>query len=581
MKKNIQKSGQKILRRFSRASLKASEEGKEHLKRNFFGRLKYVANVKLLILEWGLLVLALIMLASTQAFWYGESYAEDVFVGGGTYIEGTVGKVNSLNPLFASTNSEKVLSRLMFDTLATVDYSGNVGMGLAESITPSEDGKIWTLKLRDGLKWSDGEDLTVDDVIYTLELVKNSAVNTIYAANLVGVKIAENDKGEVIFSLPASYADFLSSLIIPIVPKHELEDSDPRTLIEDDFSNTPVTSGIFTFNAIQAISKDEKVFYLNPNPNHRQTSAMVSNFAVHTYEKVDDIVNAIKSNAITGTAELSGRVADEMASGRFYRKDSSINSGVFIFFNNGTGVFTNRDMRRAIKQGIDLAKLREKAPNTTHLDYPILESSLKLTSYPELIAQDLEASREKVKELTTEESIIRVATTSSGYLPDVAEELVKQLEELGLKAELTVSEEGQEFVSNVITKRNYDILVYEIDFGADPDPLAYYHSSQSGNANGTSAGLNLSNYKSSLVDDLLIGARETLDTSLRIAKYEKFLKYLAEDVPTIGLYQTNMTYFYNKNVRSFGDNVRLVTPIDRFSDVSNYAVEKELKNKTP
>jgi ABC-type transport system substrate-binding protein len=119
-------------------------------------------------------------------------------------------------------------------------------------------------------------------------------------------------------------------------------------------------------------------------------------------------------------------------------------------------------------------------------------------------------------------------------------------------------------------------LVYEIELGAEPDLLPYYHSSQA-----STAGLNLSNYRNTLVDDLLIGARETLDLSLRAKKYESFLDYWVNDVPAIGLYQANMTYLYNKNVRTYSDSVRLVTGLDRFSDVNNYAVNKASFNKTP
>ena len=86
------------------------------------------------------------MLSVAQAFWFGDSYAEDVFVNGGTYTEATIGEVNSLNPLFATTSSERVLSRLMFATMTTNDYSGHTGMGLAASVVPSENGKIWTPK---------------------------------------------------------------------------------------------------------------------------------------------------------------------------------------------------------------------------------------------------------------------------------------------------------------------------------------------------------------------------------------------------------------------------------------------------
>ena len=132
------------------------------------------------------------------------------------------------------------------------------------------------------------------------------------------------------------------------------------------------------------------------------------------------------------------------------------------------------------------------------------------------------------------------------------------------------------FITNVISKRNYDILVYEVEFGADPDLLPYYHSSQA-----SMAGLNLSNYRDTLVDDLLLSARDTLDESLRIKKYETFLEYWVTGVPAIALYQPNLTYFYNKNVRTFSNDVRLVTAIDRFSDITDWAVTKTTKNKTP
>ena len=72
-----------------------------------------------------------------------------------------------------------------------------------------------------------------------------------------------------------------------------------------------------------------------------------------------------------------------------------------------------------------------------------------------------------------------------------------------------------------------------------------------------------------------------LDRDLRTRKYEAILDYLANSVPAIGLYQPNLTYYYNKNVRTFGNSVRLVTAIDRFSDINMWATSKSSKNKTP
>ena len=580
MKKTTKKRGQKFIRRFSRASVKASEEGKEHIKENLIDRFSHIADIRLLILEWSLLIGALMMLAFAQAFWFGNSYAENVFVKGGTYTEATLGDVKSLNPLFATTSSEKTLSRLMFATLSTIDYSGHPGIGLAESIMPNEDGKIWTVKLRDGLKWSDGEPITNDDVIFTTDLIKNPAVGSAYGSNLAKVKVTINENNEIVFSLPTAYSDFITALNFPIVPKHVLGDADPQTLIENNFSNTPVTSGAFNYNATQATAgtnSEEKVFYLSSNPDYYMGQTMLNSFAIHTYSSKDDIIASLNAGSTTATAELSGADADKVNTASFIQKNSSLNSGAFIFFNTSKEIVKNNEMRAAIRQGINIDKIREAAPDTLALDYPLLKAQIKLNHYPEIPAHDTVAAKNKLDELGGGQPLkVDIATVNSGYLPNVAEAVKAQLEELGFEVTVSSYEENQDFINNVISKRNYDILVYEIELGADPDLLPYYHSSQA-----SASGLNLSNYRNILVDDLLLGARDTLNEELRVKKYESFLEHWVTDVPAIGLYQPNLTYYYNKNVRTFSNDVRLVTALDRFSDITSWAVTKSTKNKTP
>lgn len=578
MADSFKKRGRKFIRKFSRASAKVGVESKEHLKENLVERIAHVHNVRLLVLEWGLLVVALIMLAVTQAFWFGDSYAETVFTEGGTYTEATIGEVNSMNPLFAVTDSEKVLSKLMFATISTVDYSGNPGNELAESIIPNETGDIWTVKLRDNLYWSDGEPLTVDDVIFTAKLIQNPAVNTIYGTDLANIKVHKGEENEIVFELPTAYADFISALNFPVVPEHILEGTDPKNLIENNFSTAPVTSGPFALNAVQASpSNGEKIVYLTANPSYFRGGPLLNTFAVHTYSTRDEIVDALNSGVITATAELSGPEVAKVTSGQYNSKDSSLNSGAFVFFNLSHKVFKEKDMRAAVRQGLDLDKMRAIAANTISLDFPLLESQIDLEEYPELPGYDFEAAKSKIGELTGEEEInLDIATVNSGYLPDVTNEIASELEALGFKVNVTTYEENQEFINNVVSRRSYDILVYEIELGADPDLLPYYHSSQA-----SGAGLNLSNYKNSYVDDLLLGARDTLNLDLRVKKYEAFLAQWVDDVPAIGLYRSNLSYIYNKNVRTFSENVKLVTAIDRFTDVTDWGVNKTTKNKIP
>lgn len=581
MKKSLKKRGQKIIKRFSRFNQRAEIKGKEHIKENFLGRLSHIKDIKILIFEWGLLVFALIMLAITQSIWFGNSYSTSAFVSGDTYTEGTIGRVNSMNPLFATTDSEKALSHLLFSNLATIDYSGNIGGGLASTIRKSENGRIWTIKLRENLKWSDGEPITNEDVIFTTSLIKNSSAATVYDSNLSGVKVTELETGEIEFALPSIYADFDTMLNFPIVPKHILGEADPKTLVEHSFSTNPITSGAFTFNATQNTSaEDEKIIYLSANPYYYKGKPLLDSFAIHAYSNKDALIKGLNSGKITATAALTPSESSLVTSSVMQEKQTAVGSGVYAFLNTSSANLKNKSFRRAIKRAVDLEAVRAAAPSEPILDYPFVSSQIKLSHYPELLAHDSEAAAgvfDKLLDEAGEAGIhLNIATVNSGYMPAVAEAFANELRSYGLDVSVTPYDENQDFIGSVISKRNYDILIYKIELGVDPDVFPYYHSSQA-----SKSGLNLSNFKNSIVDELILGARETTDNALRVAKYESFLDYWVDEVPAIGLYQTNMSYFFNKNVRTFSDDSHFISPFDRFVNVENWAAEKTTKNRTP
>ena len=72
-----------------------------------------------------------------------------------------------------------------------------------------------------------------------------------------------------------------------------------------------------------------------------------------------------------------------------------------------------------------------------------------------------------------------------------------------------------------------------------------------------------------------------MDVKSRSAKYQNFLRYWVDDIPAIGIYQIDLSYYLNKNVRSFSESNRLVYATDRFVDVTYWAAEKTIKNRTP
>lgn len=579
MKQNLS-SGQKIVRKFTRFSKKAGEATIEHVEENIIDRFSHIRMVRLLILEWFLLVAIIIIFSVVQAYWYTDSYAVETYKEGGTYIEATLGEVKTLNPLYASTNSEKTVSKLLFASLSTNDYSGHAGLYLAKSITTDDSGRVWTVKLRDGLKWSDGEPLTNEDVIFTVNLIKNPLVNSNYSSNLSSVSVRESEEKDLIFELTSANVYFETALDFPILPKHILEDAKPDLLLEHSFSMKPISSGPFVYNHTQAIGNlGEKSIFLKANENYYKGAPKTESFVVHAFMKSDDIVNALNAGTVTGSSELNGKETERVNMSNLSERQTSLNYGTFAFLNMER--LPDKNFRKALQQGINMDSVRSVLKGENALNYPVLESQVENVNFPELPKLDTNTSKKTIKEtLDANENLkklgLSIVTVRSGYLPEVAEKLAEEIRSLGLQANVTVYDQGRDFVLNTLAQRNYDVLVYEIGLGSTPDLFPYYHSTEA-----SQSGHNLSNYRNAIVSDLVLSTRSTMNEELRNKKYENFLNYFVDEVPALGIYQTNMLYLANKNVRTYSQENHLVTSVDRLMDVERWGMEKTTKNRTP
>ena len=171
-----------------------------------------------------------------------------------------------------------------------------------------------------------------------------------------------------------------------------------------------------------------------------------------------------------------------------------------------------------------------------------------------------------------------VATKDSNY-EKTLESLVGRWRTLGIKIDtmvLDLNGTSQRDAQEIIQSRAYDVMLYQLTIGADPDVFAYWHSSQA-----KFGGLNLSNYSNSISDDALSSARLRLEPNLRNAKYLTFARQWLADVPAIGLYQSTMYYAHSKKDKSFDANNVLVSALDRYADVRYWEVNTTNLYKTP
>src|SRR5690606_2587247 len=100
----------------------------------------------------------------------------------------------------------------------------------AEDWGVDETGKVYTVKLREDIKWHDGERLTASDVVFTFRSVQNPDARSPYFASWQGISIEAVNDYEVMFTLPNILASFPYSLTMGILPKHKLESVQPSDL---------------------------------------------------------------------------------------------------------------------------------------------------------------------------------------------------------------------------------------------------------------------------------------------------------------------------------------------------------------
>lgn len=126
---------------------------------------------------------------------------------------------NTLNPLTADDRFGLMACHLLYSPLYYIYPDGTTEYILAESMEASDDGLTYTMKLKSGLKWSDGEPLTADDVVFTYDSI-NAENQNLYIDGQP-IKAEKVDDLTVKFTLPevsASYYSLLGNLIL--IPEH-------------------------------------------------------------------------------------------------------------------------------------------------------------------------------------------------------------------------------------------------------------------------------------------------------------------------------------------------------------------------
>ena len=571
---------------------KAENKSTTHAHKFIVRRWTSMGDVRRHVISWFLLIGFLILAVGVQLYWYRSSYTTEVPANNTVYVEGVLGPIETLNPLYVNSNGEQALSKLIFSQPMQYDTSGTLGYDLLSGLKIDEAETTYTLTMRSDAKWHDDTPVTVDDLMFTINLLKDPVVKANTYSVWNSTKIEKIDESTIKIKLDAPFAPFQQYLTFAVLPEHILKDVDPVTLRENQFSKNPVGSGPFKYRLLQegdGIGVSSQAVHLTRNDNYYKGKPLLSRFQILAYDSQDSLLKALKYNEVNGLADLTPSQILKVEGERYNVRSTPTQGGVYLIFNTASDKLSDVKMRQAIRSGISTEELRKNVgdgylqelftPIITEDNQaikPIFDTNTTRMYLDELGWRQTENGTWKKG---NEELRFKIAVIKSPELELASDEIVKQLDKIGVKTDtqiLDLDDIEQGALQNILQPRDFDILINKINIGADPDVYAYWHSSQA-NKNG----LNFSNYKNAIADDALASARNKRSPELRAAKYKTFINRWLNDVPGIGLYQTNANYVSLKSVRSFGDNVKLVSPVNRYADVIYWSAGKQSVYKTP
>jgi peptide/nickel transport system substrate-binding protein len=529
---------------------------------------------------------------ASLATWYIATHRVDIPAVGGEYVEALIGEPQFINPLYATQSDvDQDLTKLVYSGLLKWDPGQGLVNDLASEVTVSEDGKTYTVKIRDDAKFHNGEEVRARDIIFTIDAIQNPQYRSPLAVSFRGVTVSQVDDKTVAFTLEEPFAPFLSTLTVGILPAGIWGEIEPRNALLASRNLEPIGSGPYRFEEFAKDRSGNILSYtLERNPAYYASPALIERLIFKFYPSAAEAVRALENRNVEGVSFIPADLETEVDGARsvvLWRP--SLPREVALYFNQSTSeVLKDKAVRTAIAQAIDKSQLVTEVlgGHGLAIDAPILPGMLgehpevaKIAYDPAAAAAALETAGYKLAEGATvrtlkkepegeapNELTVTITTAQNPEFVRTAEIIAARLSAVGIKAEVRTVP-AEEFFTSTIEPKDYEVLLTGTLLGLDPDPYPFWHSSQN-----RPGGLNLALYANRNADALLEAARKSTNSEERAQKYREFQDLIAADVPAVFLYQSSYAYAVADKIRNVTLE-RLVSPSDRFANVVEWYIK--------
>ena len=477
-----------------------------------------------------------------------EENVENVAVKEETELEQTlnlgIAEFDTMNPILSRNKYVQNISKLIYEPLINIDNNYKLQNCIASEWAKTSE-TTYVIKLKENVTWSNGVNCTAEDVLYTIDKLKENVNSNIYIYNVQYIIQAEVvDKYTIKITLSQEIPFFEHNLNFPVMCKSYFGEED---FVNSEKSKMPIGTGKYRITELQA----DRIILIKRENYWAEKDSKIETIKINLYDSIGEMYNDFKLGKLELINTTNVNIENYIGTIGYNKVEDIGREYDYLAFNMENPVLSNPEVRQAIACAIDKNAIISSIYNGKYsiADFPLPRTSWLYQGNNEN-KYDLERAKQILQEngweykynywqkyvnyYTRKLNLKLVVNSSNQVRESVAEMIKNQLEAIGIK--VTIIKANDYTYNNYKTNKNYDMILCGTYLGTSPDLTRYF-------AEG-----NLAKFQNGEAQAIVNDLKNITDEELLKQKYKRLYEIYTSENPYVSLYFSYDITAYTKGL---------------------------------
>ena len=454
---------------------------------------------------------------------------------------------DNINPIISNNKNVQDISRLIFDSLFTLTQDYKLEPSLASEYSKLYE-KTYSIKLKENVKWHDGNAFDVSDVIFTIDMLKKKENNSVYYYNVKNISAVEEiDELTLKITIDSNIPYYEYNFIFPIVSSKYFNE---ENFLTESKNIKPIGTGKFY---ISDIEENKILLKKSINKFDNSDNTKLDSVTLNLYDSLSSAINAFRNDEIDIFTTSNVNIESYLENLNYNKIEYANRTYTYLALNCKNNILANTEVRQSINSAIDKEVIIKNIYNNKYKrsDFPLDFGSYAYDTNNSIIAYDKNTAKKLLMESgwkyyskkwrkTVNYRYLKieldlVANKTQKNMLKVDKKVKEQLESVGIRVNIIEATEKQ--YNSHKKNKDYDILLESVSYGYSPSLNKYFKDN------------NLANYENDEITKILKETENIQNENEIKQNYTKITEIYNTEVPYISLYFDTNTMIYSNKIK--------------------------------